>query len=422
MGNFIENIKISNFKRFSNLNSDRGIKFKKPNGEHGSGLNILVGGNNSGKTTVISTFTKLKPGSRIFTTEKRDPDKETKITINSEEGLTELIALKGASRIEATNRNIDSEQLEVIKETRVWQSSFSNETGFNHRQYVGSLDNNRASVDSSLARNLASIKTEHGETEIELNKIMRKLIPDFTSWDIISYDQSSGDAIGYKTSSGAFVVIDTALGSGILNLFRIAVSLVSDYEIILIDEPEAFLHPQAQLRLAEVLINKSSTKQIIYTTHSPYMLEKVFSTKASVMLFHKYGRVSAVNRGSHNRIITNNYVAWKAFKTNRHELHSELFTEVYIKFGCTGLNSFNNRLSSMHNFNKLNRSSDITKSNYGRADWPTEETEPVWIRNYFHHPELSKNGAKANTLGYFRQKPTIDDIDNSITKLIKLLR
>jgi predicted ATP-dependent endonuclease of OLD family len=420
MSNFIESVNITNYKRFSNLNSGRGVKFAKPNGIAGSGLNVLVGRNNSGKSTVISLLTKLKPESKIYTTEKRNNSRTTELTIVSENGTTTLRALRDSSRIDVVSKKIGVEELEIIKETRVWPSNFSNEGGFSHQQYVVSADVNRLNIDGSLARRLANIKTEQSDTEQNLNKLMRKLIPGFTNWDIVSYNQRAGDAIGYKTSTGAIVEVDSALGSGMLNLFRIATSLVSDFEIILIDEPEAFLHPQAQLKLVELLIAKSSAKQIIYTTHSPYMLEQVFQSDANVLMFQG-GRATAVKYRTSKNILTSNYIAWKAFETNRFELHNELFSEAYIKSQCTSIAQLNTWLGGKSGFQKANHSSDSTKDNYGNPKWPTSETFPVWIRNYYNHPELNLKGAKAQSLGYHRLKPTNSDIDFSIANLMKVI-
>ena len=58
---FIKNVKIKNYKCFENLNNKKGITFSVPeNNKRGSGLNIFIGENNTGKTTLMSIFTKLK--------------------------------------------------------------------------------------------------------------------------------------------------------------------------------------------------------------------------------------------------------------------------------------------------------------------------------------------------------------------------
>lgn len=63
---FIKSIKINNFKGYAG--EDNFIEFSSPNGELGSGLNILVGENNTGKSTIFEAIDFLKEGS------KKDPE------------------------------------------------------------------------------------------------------------------------------------------------------------------------------------------------------------------------------------------------------------------------------------------------------------------------------------------------------------
>lgn len=64
------------------------------------------------------------------------------------------------------------------------------------------------------------------------------------------------------------------LGEGITYLLHIldALSDAPDNALVLIDEPEAALHPSFVRELFEVLRQVSLRVQIVYTTHSPYML------------------------------------------------------------------------------------------------------------------------------------------------------
>ena len=44
-------------------------------------------------------------------------------------------------------------------------------------------------------------------------------------------------------------------------------------DIILVDEPGMYLHPKAQQEMREILNEESAENQIIYTTHSPYLID-----------------------------------------------------------------------------------------------------------------------------------------------------
>lgn len=84
-------------------------------------------------------------------------------------------------------------------------------------------------------------------------------------------------ALDLRVREGDFTISATALGEGVQN--AIVLSLVQVLEerrkkgaIILIEEPEMFLHPQQQRSLYRTLRRLGETNQVIYTTHSPHFV------------------------------------------------------------------------------------------------------------------------------------------------------
>ena len=66
-----------------------------------------------------------------------------------------------------------------------------------------------------------------------------------------------------------------SLKSGLQSILAILAALTDDYiKMVLIDEPEVYLHPQLQKQLRELLYVASKEKQIIITTHSNIFINR----------------------------------------------------------------------------------------------------------------------------------------------------
>jgi predicted ATP-dependent endonuclease of OLD family len=88
-------------------------------------------------------------------------------------------------------------------------------------------------------------------------------------------------------------------GSGEITVLNLVVRIreQSKHSLILLDEPEVSLHPAAQKRLLKFLMQecKKNHHQVVFTTHSPHMVEPLPSSAIKVFTEQESGRFDIVN-------------------------------------------------------------------------------------------------------------------------------
>lgn len=202
------------------------------------------------------------------------------------------------------------------------------------------------------------------------------------------------------------------LGSGVeLVLALLLQRLLSDTKgnkILLIDEPEMHLHPTAQKKLADLLLEEAKTCQIVVSSHSPYLLQRlvnfgvtnVFSSTAT-------GKIEVEQQAAGTGLFpwspSFGEVNFKAFAMPTVEFDNELYGYLQAKHNLTRSEDVDSFLSGK------GIPSDHTWVHAGTGK-SHSVSECTYVRHCIHHPENTINAPYAEA-----------KLDASIKRLISAL-
>lgn len=268
----INSIEIFGLRGFA---THQKLLLPNPSGEPGSGLLSLVGSNNSGKTTISEAFRSfMSYDSPSFSQGRRNLSSGDAVSLKiySSHGMIEISSInRGTSETLVSDINARNElrkDLLVLQSRRAFNPFFTKaeQTRLDYIQ-GSSLPAMRTSiVDYFYTRLFAAFK-KRDEFNIRLFRVLGYEL----DWTLDSNEMgqhylriNSQDA-----SHGS-----EGVGEGIISIFFIVDALYDSKpgDCIFIDEPELSLHPSVQRRLFDLLVEESSSKQIVLTTHSPYFV------------------------------------------------------------------------------------------------------------------------------------------------------
>ena len=181
---------------------------------------------------------------------------------------------------------------------------------------------------------------------------------------------------------------------------------------LLLDEPETWLHPRAQIQLGKALAKISEDEQLFLITHSPYMLRSYSPTKHGLLIFSREDDVPSIQYSNELGIISSQEpslgeITYFAFGIPTVELHDELWGEIQVISRRKSERKLNTYLHDTHRLSYAKKWDRDDKPN----DDPEDATLPYYIRNSIHHPENRLNDPYSD-----------DELAESTKELITVLK
>lgn len=394
---FILNLEIKNYRLFKTNDTFKINNFNIPDNENeGSGLNILVGENGCGKTTILDAISSAMidyKAEAFKLTEINNTKENTEIIITSDKDFNvngifpksnfDAVGFKFIGKIRSrVNKShllnpVVSEQYYISKnpdkpaptspELRVNVPNSFGSKRYNETDILY-LDKNRLFQTRSGTYNSTRFDRIMNDFNFQYNKntkIFENLNDDLNKR--IKLDKIENtyleDAInkfyeisGYRVkldfinnylpfSNASFTISQdnnmqiglSDLGSGYEMMFSLIYSYYLSKQngkslIILIDEPELHLHPMLQEKFVNFLLEISKNSQIIITTHSPLLI-KQFSYNEKVKNIILYKDRTVKNFAERKlTYISCNETNYLAFNLPTEEYHNELYEELKFKY------------------------------------------------------------------------------------------
>lgn len=307
----VEALAIQGFRGFR---EEAALNLAQPTGQAGSGLTIVVGANNTGKSTIWESFDAIarKLKSDVSFSEgrrNRATPGGIRIRLTREDGSTYLLESRNANTSETRGawQPIEPrDRLEIVSvpSRRQFQATFGR-GGTTQRDWMtDGTDFTRSRQNDQFTGRLFELHNNE-DSKLKFDSLMTEVLGEHLEWTIELGDGQYGQSYYLKVTTGESVNhTSEGLGDGIISLLYILNALYDSEPrtLLVLDEPELSLHPQLVRRLGRVLARFASDRQIVVFTHSPLLVSwDDIERGAEVARVYKRGpdsRIAQVSRST----------------------------------------------------------------------------------------------------------------------------
>lgn len=247
------------------------IDLAVPNGASGSGLTILTGPNNGGKSSILECL-RARSGneSTSITAGTRNKSIESVEIIYTVDGLEQIIRSISKGSSETTKIGVSRNPSIFVVPSRKAFNPYFSKSEWNRDQFVDNspLPPQRSSVLANFEYRLFKILKE----PTAFNALLSEVLGYLPEWTIDRSDQGS---YYLKFFNGDDSHSSDGMGDGVISVFAMVDSLYDSGpgSVIAIDEPELSLHPVLQKRISKLFGEFARDRQIVVSTHSPYFVD-----------------------------------------------------------------------------------------------------------------------------------------------------
>ena len=239
----------------------------------GSGLTIVVGANNSGKSTIWEAFRALSAQETSFTEGKRNNLAGDKVSISITNTNNEITKIETLSKGGSETQKTGAFHCFSLQSRRSFNPFFgsSHEDRQSYVTWRMPLSGQRIANNDNFSHRIFEIN----RSEDNRNKFDQELFSVLgyhLNWTI---EQSDQGKYYLKIIFDTYSHNSDGVGEGLLSVFTIVDSLYDSTpgSLTVIDEPELSLHPALQRRLLKFLLKYSKDRQIVIFTHSPFFID-----------------------------------------------------------------------------------------------------------------------------------------------------
>ncbi|MBI5893323.1 MAG: AAA family ATPase [Deltaproteobacteria bacterium] len=290
---WVKSVQIKNIKGFSDSQK---IEFSPR-------INVLIGNNNAGKSTVLRSIFQLQDFNSISNNDIRKGQTVADMEIEIDGVDSSLIPISGVKLPEKTNVS-----MRFFKERQNPERSITTHSQGHYdfpqihqaepKNFIYPYLSKRKVNVFDQQININSTISVTGDLRFLHAKINRLSNPSFPAHS--EYTESCNKILGFTVTSSAStggvqggLIVNNfenipleMMGDGVPNILGLLVDLcVANNKLFIIEEPENDLHPKAIKNLIEFIIQKSKHNQFIITTHSN-IVTKYLGSEPDSKLFH----------------------------------------------------------------------------------------------------------------------------------------